>query len=521
MDMTPAVALPVAVPRDDALFPPAAAREIYQHQLTTLLADAERRVRQGPVAPRFDPAAFAEELAQFSFAQPLDLGDVAEWTVAQMEHGIVHVDHPRYLGLFNPAPSFPAQCAERIVAAFNPQLASATTSPAAVAIEAHVARAMALRLGLGPDAGGHFTSGGSEANYTALLCALTRAEPDFASRGSRAFAGPPRFYVSADSHLAWIKLAHMAGIGRDAIRLVRTGGDGRIDNAALHEVIATDRRAGGVPVMIAATAGTTNAGMVDDLPACAAAARQHGLWLHVDAAWGGAAAASPRYRHLLAGVELADSVTIDAHKWLATTMGCGMFLSRDPAVLTAAFSVAASFMPSQAPEADPYLATVQWSRRFLGLRLFLSLAAGGWQGYAAHVERAIDLAALFRRSMVGYGWTVENRSALAVTCLLPPAGSAPVRQIVARVVGSGEAWVSTASFQGRDVLRACVTNGTTTPADILAVAAVLNGRGALETIPKVYSGGRMAAILRSGAHVLVRSAPVLDDHHHPTHQSDF
>ncbi len=471
--MTPAAALPMPLPPDDALFPPAGAREIWQHRLTALLGQAERRVRQGPVTPRFDAAAFADELAGFDFAQPMEFGAVAAWTIAQMEHGIVHVDHPRYLGLFNPAPTFPAQCAERIVAAFNPQLASATTSPAAVAIEAHVARAVALRLGMGPGAGGHFTSGGSEANYTGLLCALTRAEPGFASHGSRAFAGAPSFYVSADCHLAWIKLAHMAGIGRNAIRLVRTGGDGRIDVAAMHEAITADRRAGCVPVMIVATAGTTNAGMVDDLPACAAAARQHGLWLHVDAAWGGAAAASPRYRHLLAGIELADSVTVDAHKWLATTMGCGMFLSRDPAVLATAFSVAASFMPSQAPEADPYLATVQWSRRFLGLRLFLSLAVGGWEAYAAHIERAIDLAALFRRSMVGYGWSVENRSALAVICVLPPANSAPVRQIVSRAVGSGEAWVSTASFQGHDVLRACVTNGTTTPADVLAVAAVL------------------------------------------------
>src|SRR6202044_1833453 len=107
--------------------------------------------------------------------------DVLSWTIAQLEHGIVHITHPRYFGLFNPAPTFPAQCADRIAAVFNPQLATATTSPVAVDIENHVIRSVAQRVGLPPEAGGHFTSGGSEANFTALICALTRANPRFVS----------------------------------------------------------------------------------------------------------------------------------------------------------------------------------------------------------------------------------------------------------------------------------------------------------------------------------------------------
>ena len=456
----------------NALFPAAEERQVWQHRLTELLAAAEQRVRAGPVTPAFDRKTFDRGLRDFDFDRPVAMDDALNWTIAQLEHGVVHVDHPRYLGLFNPAPTFPAQCAERIVAAFNPQLASATTSPAAIAIELHVVRAVAARLDMAVGAGGHFTSGGSEANYTALLCALSRAEPGFSSQGSRAFAGPPTFYVSADSHLAWIKIAQMAGIGRDAARLVPTDGAGRMDPRMLRAMIAHDRASGMVPVMVAATAGTTNAGMVDPLSACDNAARHFGMWFHVDAAWGGAIAASRRYRHALAGIELADSVTIDAHKWLATTMGCGMFLAADPACLET-FSVAASFMPSHAPAADPYLATVQWSRRFLGLRLFLSLAVGGWQGYAAHVEHSVALTSLLRRALVGHGWTVENQSVLAVTCLSPPPGAAPVREIVARVVGSGEAWVSTARYEGRDVVRACITHGETSAADVLAVVAAL------------------------------------------------
>jgi len=118
--------------------------------------------------------------------------------------------------------------------------------------------------------------------------------------------------------------------------------------------------------MITATAGTTNAGMIDPLFACAEVARSSGLWFHVDAAWGGALITSDRLRHLLAGIERADSITIDAHKWFATTMGCGMFMTRHPQVLSSTFQVSNNFMPSNLPSLDPYVTSVQWSRRFLG-----------------------------------------------------------------------------------------------------------------------------------------------------------
>ena len=123
--------------------------------------------------------------------------------------------------------------------------------------------------------------------------------------------------------------------------------------------------------------------MIDPLHTCADIAAANGAWFHVDAAWGGAALSSDRLRSVLAGIERADSITIDAHKWFATTMGCGMFITRHGPVLSEAFRVAADFMPSTAASTDPYLNTVQWSRRFLGLRLFLSLGVAGWQGIAA------------------------------------------------------------------------------------------------------------------------------------------
>ncbi|MGH7619398.1 MAG: pyridoxal phosphate-dependent decarboxylase family protein, partial [Gemmatimonadaceae bacterium] len=383
-----------------------------------------------------------------------------------LEHGVVHMTHPRYFGLFNPAPTFPALCGDRIAGALNPQLATRTTAPAAVEIEAHVIRAIARRAGLPDGSGGHFTSGGSEANFTAVISALTRANDRFAVDGARAFSGAPVFYVSRESHLAWVKIAHMSGIGRSGVRLVPTDGQGRMSATALASEIERDVRDGKCPVMVAATAGTTNAGMIDPLDACARIAREANVWFHVDAAWGGAVIASPRLRGLLAGIERADSVTIDAHKWFATTMSCGMFLTRHLAVLSQAFQVSTGFMPSNAAAVDPYVTTAQWSRRFLGLRLFLSLATAGWSGYAQHVERSVDLIELAKRMLSATGWTIANDSSLAVLCVEPPAGIGDVRSIAKRVLASGVAWVGVAKLEGRDTIRICLTHGEATARDV-------------------------------------------------------
>jgi glutamate/tyrosine decarboxylase-like PLP-dependent enzyme len=456
-----------------AFFPNAAERRQIDNFLTEELLDALEIMNAGPVVAAFDRDKFQADLEAFDFGSPRSLDQVLIWTVQQMLHGVVHVNHPRYFGLFNPAPTFPAQCADRIAAAFNPQLASAVTSPAAVAIEAHTISAVAKRIGLPDAASGHFTSGGSEANYTAVVCALTRACTDYAKSGARAFSGPPVFYVSHESHRTWVKIAHQAGIGRAAVRMIATDGEGRMDPHALAEEIRKDRADGRVPFMIAATAGTTNAGMIDPLPACAAIARNEALWYHVDAAWGGAAVASERLRPLLAGVELADSITIDAHKWLAATMGCGMFLTAWPEVLFEAFRVSASYMPPSGVHVDPYVSSVQWSRRFVGLRLFLSLAAGGWGSYARHVERSVELAAYLAEKLSRLGWTVANQPSLAVVCALPPRKGRDIRSIVNRVLASGRAWISAATFEGQEVVRACVTHGETTRNDVDELVAAL------------------------------------------------
>ena len=465
--------LPGAAP---ALFPKAAERNRVEEWLSGELQGALQRIQAGRVTPTIDMAAFREELETYDFAKPRPLEDLLRWTLERMEHGIVQMANPRYFGLFNPGASFPAQCADRIAGLFNPQLASSGSSPVPVELERHVIRAIAQRAALGDAATGHFATGGSEANYTALLSALTGAHPEFAGDGARAFAGPVKFYTSRDCHIAWLKVAHQAGVGRAALQLIDTDGRGRMDPRALTQAIAADRANGAVPVMVVATAGTTGAGMIDPLHACADIAQQEHLWYHIDAAWGGAALASNRLRPVLAGIERADSITIDAHKWLATTMGCAIFITRHGHLLSEAFHASTSFMPSSVSGVDPYLNSVQWSRRFLGLRLFLALASAGWEGLGAHVERSVEVVARVKERLVALGWTVANDSELAVLDAVPPADLGDVRELVRRVVAGGRAWVAPTTFEGRDVVRICATNGETTIEDVNALIAALNER---------------------------------------------
>src|SRR2546430_11489276 len=177
----------------------------------------------------------------------------------------------------------------------------------------------------------------------------------------------------------------MAGLGRRALRAVATDGQLQMDLGDLARRVAEDRHEGLAPFMVVATAGTTAAGVIDPLPELAAFCRAEGLWLHVDAAWGGAAVLSPRLRGHLAGIEAADSITCDAHKWFSVPMGAGMVFCRHPEAVGAAFRAETSYMPERTvgPVQDPYTTSVQWSRRVIGLKLFPGLrgqGAGGGRG---------------------------------------------------------------------------------------------------------------------------------------------
>jgi glutamate/tyrosine decarboxylase-like PLP-dependent enzyme len=231
--------------------------------------------------------------------------------------------------------------------------------------------------------------------------------------------------------------------------------------------------------MVVATAGTTGAGAIDPLRDLADLCARERLWLHVDAAWGGSALLSPRLRPLLAGIESADSVTWDAHKWLSVPVGAGMFFCRWPDAIGRTFHVSgASYVPPNKSAAlDPYTTTIQWSRRFIGLKVFMALAEAGADHYAKAIEHHAEMGDRLRASLEAAGWIVVNDSRLAIVCFTHSTirdGRCSARQIVDAVNGTGRAWLSDVALTVLGVvLRACVTSYWTDEDDVRALVEEL------------------------------------------------
>jgi aromatic-L-amino-acid/L-tryptophan decarboxylase len=455
-----------------ALLPAPDERRRAYAQLTELIERHLEGIGNLAVAPAAPYEEFEARMRGFDFGSPVPIEELVEAAGGMLGDGIVHTPHPRYFGLFNPAPTFAGVLADTLVAVFNPQLAATSHAPAAVAIERHVISFLGDCLGL-PDAVGTFTSGGAEANLTGLLVALERHFPAATEHGLVAVGERPTFYVSGEAHDSFVKAARITGLGQRAARSVPVGDDLRLDVEALRAAIERDRAAGERPFLVVATAGTTAGGIVDPIAAIADVCRELGVDLHVDAAWAGAAALSERLRPLLDGIERADSVTVDAHKWLSAPMGAGVFLTSHSRDLTSTFRVAAGYMPS-AESSDPYLTSAQWSRRFIGLKVFMSLAAAGRAGYAAQIERDCRMGDRLRERLRERGWQVVNETPLPVVCFVPDdaagsAGAAELARIAAAVEHSGDAWISLARLDGRPALRACIISHRTTEADVDAL----------------------------------------------------
>jgi aromatic-L-amino-acid decarboxylase len=407
------------------------------------------------------------------FTAPIPLGELTQQVAELFRRHSVHVTHPRYFGLFNPSVSEASIVADTLVALYNPQLAAWSHSPIANEIERFTLRPLARSIGFDPDTSfANFTSGGLEANLSAILVALAHRCPDHDRRGVAGLGAAPCIYVTGESHHSFVKICRIAGLGLDALREVSTTSRFVMDAAALRAVIAADQRAGRLPLVIIGTAGTTAAGLIDPLAELADVARETGTWLHVDAAWGGAAVLVPSLRSLLAGIERADSVTWDAHKWLSVPMGAGMFFCRHRAATRQAFDVAASYMPSRstAETDDPYTSTLQWTRRAIGLKLFMSIAERGWTGFCEQVEYQARLGDELRRKLRADGWRVVNDTALPVVCVTSDdirSGRLSTAAMVQAIHERGRVWISEVRLGGREaVLRACITSFRSTEADL-------------------------------------------------------
>jgi len=443
------------------------------------IEDYVERVAEHRVAPQLDPDAIRARLCGFDFREPTEPSQAVDFVVENLWNHQVHTPHPSYFGLFNPNPTTMGVAADALVAAFNPQLAAWSHSPFAAEVEMHLVRSFASRFGYDPaTCDGTFCSGGAEANHTGLLAALTARNPDFGEQGASSFSASPVVYVSGEAHHSFLKAARVSGIGTQAVRTVPVDERLRMDVTALEHAIEKDRRDGRLPVMLVGTAGTTSAGAIDPLLKLASIAQSHNLWFHVDAAWGGAAALVPELRPLLHGCEQADSITFDAHKWLSVPMAAGIFLTRHREILLQAFQVLNTYMPKDArglPVVDPYSHSLQWSRRFIGLKVFLSLAVAGWAGYEDAIRHQTKMGELLRVQLRKFGWRIVNDTPLPVVCFTDPGReeSPHLQQIVNEVLRCGEAWISTAVIGGKPVIRACITNYATSEREVHALVASL------------------------------------------------
>ena len=461
--------------------------EQLRHEFERVQAD----LADGPILPSVTADEIRSHLAgRYDFRKGLPLDEVVQDAERMLRTWQVQVTHPRYLGLFNPAVTLPSVIAETLVAMYNPQLANWRTSPAGNEIERHTLGWLAARFGLPGDSIATFTSGGSEANLSAVLVALSHAFPGYGEHGLRSLSAPPSLYLSGEAHHGFYKIAHMAGLGRRAVRPVKTDRRLKLDVDSLRRQVRQDREDGWAPFLVVGTAGGTATGVIDPLPEIAQFCREEGLWFHADAAWGGAAILSPALRGHLAGIEHADSITCDAHKWLSVPMGCGMFFCRHRESVARAFHADVTYVPGKESGSvfNPLTNSAQWSRRFIGLRLFLALANLGESGYAAMIEHQARLGDVLRQALTATGWRVVNETPLPLVCFTRE--HLDTGAFLAALYRRQVAWMSEARVGGAPVLRACVTNFRTTDADIHRIVDEMNqlfqqGVGALKPEPQL------------------------------------
>jgi glutamate/tyrosine decarboxylase-like PLP-dependent enzyme len=378
-----------------------------------------------------------------------------------------HLTSANYFGLMNPTPTYAGVLAEALVAALNPQLATTGRSQLATKIESETVRWIGERFGWQQPFDGSFTSGGNEANFSGLALALATHFPQAIEDGVASIGAQPVVYASVEAHHSLDKSVGLLGLGRKALRRIPLNQRFSLDVTALEQSIAADRRAGRIPFCVVATAGTTNSGIIDDIPALADLCQREGLWLHLDGAYGAAVTFSDRYRHLVEGIERCDSVTIDPHKWLSVPFVAGIILTRRPEAMHGAFGVTTPYMPKPIPGValDNFKVSMQWTRRMNSLKLWLTLQMHGRKAYQALIDSQMELA----RQFVAWAESSDVFE-MATPQVLPilnfrlknaGQGDQLARahmDVVEGVTRDGQRWISETSVAGQSVIRAMIVS---------------------------------------------------------------
>ncbi|HUD71748.1 MAG TPA: pyridoxal-dependent decarboxylase [Dongiaceae bacterium] len=405
--------------------------------------------------------------------------------------------HPRLFGLFTPAPLPIAAFAELAAAFLNQSPDAWKAGPAATEIEKRLVRLFTESIGWRRGAFGVFTSGGGMANLMALKMARDRALGiGVRRRGLGRRATRLRVYASDQAHFSIGRALDLLGLGDRTLVRIATGTDRRLAPERLEAAMRRDRRRGLVPMAVVATAGTTNTGTLDPLAAIAEACGRAGVFLHVDAAYGGALLLSTGHRARLAGIEQADTVTVDPHKWLFQPFSLGGLFARDRAALHAAFVTEPDYLrkdlEAERDRLDFYQYSIEGSRPFRGLKLWLTLQLHGRAGLGALVDRTMAVAAHLERQVAADPAFEASGAAadLASLCFRyrprwsrrPGRGGgaadrrrldAAQRALQQEVERRGFAWFPTVRMGNAVWLRFGVFNHRTTPRDVDDVLAHL------------------------------------------------
>jgi glutamate/tyrosine decarboxylase-like PLP-dependent enzyme len=362
--------------------------------VTKLISEHAAQLDATPVTSPATP-----DWLQKLFAEPLPVeGTSAQEIFEQFARDVaphaMQVPSPRYFGQFNPTPLAIGVWADALCSSLNQNAGAWRNGPTSAMIESQCIRWLCELIGYGSEAFGVLASGGSEANLIALKCARDRAEPEMMRNG--ASAKSLTVYTSEQCHYSVEKSLDILGMGRNSLRKIETDDRFHVRLDVLSAAIKKDIDNGHKPSCIVGVAGTTSTGVIDPLPALAGIARENDCWFHVDAAYGGALAFSEKHKSKLCGIELADSITFDPHKWMFVPFSCGATLVRDGGqVLRNSFDMSPEYLSEDRGFADAQYDFFRYgqmgTRRFNALKLWMCFKFMGKSGYSETVERHIEL----------------------------------------------------------------------------------------------------------------------------------
>lgn len=452
------------------------------HRLVDWIADYRDRVATLPVAPPCEPGDIARQLPACPPQDPEPFDDVLKDLDRIIVPGLLHFQHPRFFGYFPGNNLLASVLGDFVSTGLGSNGLAWQAAPALIEVEEVVTRWMRDMLGLPPEMRGVIQDTASTSSLIALICARERATSySLAGGGLQAEAHPLIVYTSAQSHSSVEKAALLAGFGRHNVHVVPHDAEYAMRPDALASAIHADRRAGASPCVVVLTSGTTASTAFDPIHSVATIAREAGLWIHVDAAMAGSAMILPECRHLWRGVEAADSVVVNPHKWLGAAFDCSLYYVRDPVHLIRVMSTSPAYLKSSADEQVTNYRDwgIPLGRRFRALKLWFLIREQGISGLQARLRRDLANARWLEAQIKAAPcWQLLAPVPLQTLCvrhcpraLMGDADALDRHTLdwVRRVNRSGAAYLTPAMLDGRWMVRVSIGSATTERADVEAL----------------------------------------------------